>query len=434
MKNNMLVRSISIMISAASLSFVTLMTHSTVAEAGVREQAKRMYDRLAGVPPTDAQLTSMVNYLNSNDYAGAANFAMLDPNFYNVTLKNMVIPWTNVDSTVFAPLNDTAATLIGLIRDNVDFREALYGNYLYVDKRATATPYHTFDNDMYVNLEQSNANLGDKAVLDNVGQGSAIPPAGVLTTRGSARAFFYAGTNRRMLRFTLKNYLCNDLEGFQDTSRVPDRIRQDVARSPGGDSSVFLNTCAGCHTGMDGVAGAFAYYEWGQMSPGTDGTPDPETGRLTYTGVGNNLHYQVNPTNPNDPFIDTPVQRKFLINNTVFPYGYVTVDDSWINYWRNGPNAKAGWGVPDPTTTTPIKNGNGTGDVIANTGKGMASLGYEFAHTEAFARCQVLKVYKTVCFTDPTANKLTTFVENFKTSGYKMKTIFADAATDCAGN
>ena len=47
-----------------------------------------------------------------------------------------------------------------------------------------------------------------------------------------------------------------------DTTRPPDRIRQDVARSPGGDSRLFLNNCVGCHSGMDPMAQAFAYYNF----------------------------------------------------------------------------------------------------------------------------------------------------------------------------
>ncbi len=45
------------------------------------------------------------------------------------------------------------------------------------------------------------------------------------------------GTNRRMFRFTMMNHLCADLQTIPDTTRPPDRIRQDVTRSPGGDSS-----------------------------------------------------------------------------------------------------------------------------------------------------------------------------------------------------
>ena len=44
----------------------------------------------------------------------------------------MVIPWTNRNQTVFAPLNDYAATVIGMVRDNVPFNQVLSaGHPLY---------------------------------------------------------------------------------------------------------------------------------------------------------------------------------------------------------------------------------------------------------------------------------------------------------------
>ena len=98
----------------------------------------------------------------------------------------------------------------------------------------------------------------------------AAATAGAITTRAAAEAFFIAGTNRAMFRFTLMNHMCMDMEQVHDTSIAPDRIRQDVSRSPGGDSRVFLNNCIGCHAGMDPLAQAFAYYNFDETS-GSDG-------------------------------------------------------------------------------------------------------------------------------------------------------------------
>ena len=72
-----------------------------------------------------------------------------------------------------------------------------------------------------------------------------------MTSRAAAQSFFIAGTNRAMFRFTVLNHMCRDLEEIHDTTRPPDRIRQDVSRSPGGDARLFLNNCVGCHSGMD---------------------------------------------------------------------------------------------------------------------------------------------------------------------------------------
>ena len=81
-----------------------------VAQADARSQAKRMHDRLAGVPPTEAVLTSMTSDIAAGRSTDAANTAMQHRAFYDVTLKNFAMPWTNRDQTVFAPLNDYVAT------------------------------------------------------------------------------------------------------------------------------------------------------------------------------------------------------------------------------------------------------------------------------------------------------------------------------------
>ena len=103
-----------------------------------------------------------------------------------------------------------------------------------------------------------------------------------MTTRAAAEAFFIAGTNRAMFRFTLMNHMCMDWSRCMDTSRPPDRIRQDVSRSPGGDSRVFLNNCIGCHAGMDPMAQAFAYYDFDETA-GASSTRRARCSRSTST-------------------------------------------------------------------------------------------------------------------------------------------------------
>ena len=63
--------------------------------ADARSQAKRIHDRLAGVPPTEAVLTSMANDVAAGRAADAAYTAMEHRAFYDVTLKNFAMPWTN---------------------------------------------------------------------------------------------------------------------------------------------------------------------------------------------------------------------------------------------------------------------------------------------------------------------------------------------------
>ncbi len=373
--------------------------------AGDREQAARMHNRLTGVPPTEAVLVQMSTEIASGDPVAAAYIAMEDPAFYNVTVKNLAAPWTNEAMTPFVPLNDYTATVIGLVRDDADFRTALYDDVLYVGDSSGLPAYSTDNNAHYEALETAGVPLAD--ALRRVSQSSrnGLPPqatAGVMTTRAAARAFFIDGTNRAMFRFTLMNHLCNDLEQVADVTLSVDRIRQDVSRSPGGDSRVFLNNCAGCHTGMDPMTQAFAYYdyEYGENA---------ELGGLVY-----------NTTGMTDPETGTRVQGKYLINATNFEHGYITRDDQWDNYWRSGDNRRLGWD-----------------DSLPGSGEGAKSLGRELAHSEAFAECKVRQVFEQVCLREPRDaddhNRLETIVSQFRGSGYQLKRAYAESAAWCRG-
>ena len=385
------------------LASCVLLCITDVAMAGAREQAKRLHDRLTGVPPSATVLNAMQTNISSGDPVAAAYQAMDNSAFYNVTLKDFVTPWTNRDQTVFAPLNDYTATVIGMVRDDVDFRKVLYDDILYVGAGNLGLPaYAMTNNDHYQAMETQGIDLKTNLVATTQSAKTDLPAAataGIMTTRAAAQAFFIAGTNRAMLRFTLMNHLCNDLEQLKDTTRSPDRIRQDVSRSPGGDSRIFLNSCIGCHSGMDPLAQAYAYYNY-----------DAATARLVYNGAA-----------AIDPSTGTRVQAKYHINSDNFKYGYVTPDDGWENYWRSGPDALLGW---DSTL-------NGVGN-------GAKSLGMELANSAAFAQCQVKKVFKTVCLRAPgnaaDRNQIDSMVASFKSNGYHLKRTFAEAAVYCMGD
>jgi hypothetical protein len=359
-----------------------------------RRQAKRMHDRLAGIPPSETVLTAMETAIAGGNAFGAALLAMENSAFYNVTLKNFATPWTNEEQTVFAPLNDYTATVIGMVRDEVPFNEVLSADLVYIGDPLLGLPgYSMTDNAHYQALEDQGHDLKTALVPRAQSVVSTLPDsatAGVITTRAGAEAFFVAGTNRAMFRFTLKNHLCNDMEQVKDTTRAPDRIRQDVSRSPGGDSRIFMNSCVGCHSGMDPMTQAFAYYNFNETS-----------GSLEYTpGV---------------------VQPKYTINSDTFKYGFVTPDDRWDNYWRDGQNALLGW---DPALT--------------GSGNGAKSLGIELAASDAFASCQVKKVFRAVCLREPgnTAdrNEVTAITADFMADNYNLKTVFAEAAVYCMGD
>ncbi|HYM22350.1 MAG TPA: hypothetical protein VEU08_04055, partial [Vicinamibacterales bacterium] len=193
--------------------------------------------------------------------------------------------------------------------------------------------------------------------------------------------------------FTMINHMCTDLQLVMDITRPTDRIRQDVSRSPGGDSRVFLNNCVGCHSGMDPMVQAFAFYDY------VDNTTT-DNGSLQYT--------------------PGTVVGKYFHNNTTFAPGYITPDDHWDNRWRTGQNSLMGW---DSTQS--------------GSGNGAKSLGAELGASGQFAQCQVTKVFQAVCLRAPSdaadRSQVATMVADFK-QGYSLKNAFAEAAVYCMGN
>src|SRR5882724_6512639 len=358
------------------------------------DQATRIYNRIAGVPPSAAQLAQMTQ----TDAVSAALIATQDPAFYNNTIRNMVVPWTNRDQSVFVPLNDYTATVVGMVRDDVPFNTLLSADLVYIADSASGVPaYSATNNDMYQTMDNKNVDLKAHLVSSTQSALSGIPSAataGVMTTRGAASAFFINGTNRAMFRFTMMNHLCNDLQTVMDITRPPDRIRQDVTRSPGGVSTLFLNNCIGCHSGIDPMAQAFAYYNFNNIDPTTAST----MGQIVYTAG--------------------QVQPKYFINKTNFPQGYSTPDDGWTNRWHTGPNEILGWRGP-------------------GSGNGAKSLGQELENSAAFDSCQVARVFKYVCLRAPNNtndfNQINSMISSFQAHQYKLRQPFAEAAAYCMG-
>lgn len=368
----------------------------SIALAGPRERAKAIHDRLIGVPATEADISAMAGMSPVNAAMYAIETGENRRHFATVTLKNFAAPWTNRDQSVFVPLNDYTTLVIGMVINNVPFNQILTADLLYVQSGAPAPTASS--NAHYVALETAMQSPGFDPMSDLVpmAQSSAYPvlpssaTAGAMTTRAASEAFFIAGTNRAMFRFTLMNHMCMDLEQVHDTSIIPDRIRQDVSRSPGADSRVFLNNCIGCHAGMDPMAQAFAYNNF-----------DEASGAIQYTSGS--------------------VQAKYFNNEETFADGFVTPDDSWSNYWREGQNALLGW--------------DAQGQSLPGFGQGPKSLGAELAGSRAFAECQVTKVFNAVCLRQPVdasdRSEIQTMTNSFIGNSYNLKQVFAESAAYC---
>ena len=119
--------------------------------------------------------------------------------------------------------------------------------------------------------------------------------------------------------------------------------------------------------------------------------------------------------------VHTPgsVQAKYLNDAGTFPLGFVTIGDTWINYWRSGPNAFVGW------------NGPGSG-------QGAKSLGTELAQTRMFSECQVKQVFEKICYRTPNGaadvQAVQTIANSFEANNRSMKRVFAETSAYCMGN
>lgn len=367
-------------------------------QAAPVDQAYRIYNRITGTPPSAETLQVLTTLVENGQAENAAYAAMQNPTFCNVMLKNFAAKYATFDASSLTEMNDATALLIGLMRDGIDFRQALTADLTYVGTNDVNAPdYSQTDNAHYQALEQRFIDLCDEDNFAPIAQ-SALPDsvlqpadtAGYMTTRGAAEQFYEAGTNRAMYRAVSMNFMCHDLEDLSDTSTVPDYVRQDVPRSPGGDSTLYLNQCAGCHAGMDALSGAFAYYNWNSDEMRLEFTPDE-------------------------------VQPKFLINPDIFPSGFITVDDAWTNKWREGTNRSLGWD-----------------EALPGKGYGVKSFGEEISNSRQFATCQVERVFEEVCFRKPKSARadqleVINITDAFIASDYNMKTVFAKTAVYCMG-
>jgi hypothetical protein len=380
---------------------VSLALSAFQAHAGPKEREKAyiLHNRLTGVPGTNAVLDLMEASIVQGNYEAAAEEAIKNKNFYNVTLKNWVKSWSNRDQNPRVEFNDFVATVVGMIRDSgtkdavtnlptMPFDQVLYGDILYkVNGQATA--YAANSNDHYRNAENAGANLMTDLVRGTQSGSNNLPAdaiAGVMTTRTAGENYYQAGTNRRMNRYMFINFLCKDYEELHDISIPDNHVERDVERNPGGDSRTYLNKCVGCHAGQDALRGAHAYYDF-------------NNGAVTYSA-------------------GAVVGKITRVNS--FSDGKRTINDSWTNTWAQGKNASLGWRT--------VTSGNGA-----------KSLGRMLARSRAFSVCMANKVFKQVCIKDAKSVADKSVIESLATSfeagqEYNMKKLFVKTSAGCVAN
>ena len=358
--------------------------------ADEKDQAYRLHNRLTCEAPSKEVWDQMTDLIKKNDSEGAARIAAQNRGFLECTVKQWCSVQTNKDQKLNVKLNDYCATVIGGVRDDKPFGDLLYSDIIYLadPNRYKGTiplpPYSPSNNDHYVALDNSGADLGDILVEKKQSEYAQMEKAsGLLTTRAFGEAFLSLGTNRRAVRFSLINYLCTDLEQLMDTTRPDTMVGRDVERNPGSDASTYNNKCKGCHAGQDFFRGAWAYYDF-------DGK------KVVYTPGAVVKKYNINP---------------------YFANGYFTNDDSWANNWTEGQNAKLGW----PQSLTK--------------GNGVASFGEMISKTEEFNTCMAKRAFKTVCLKDPSDDIdkkiVLEMAADFKKSNQSLKNLLIKTATRC---
>jgi len=353
----------------------------------------------------------------------------------------MAMKMSNREETIRAPFNDFAASFVGVTRDERSAKELLTGDFFYMaDPKKAKVRTDMFkdflvSNNHYEDLENGQWDLGKvlirvpgPGVPAGIPNGQQIPidasgtmspnpdPAGVITSRAFMAAHAVAGTNRRLVEFAFREFMCVPMSEMADTSASPARIGRDIDRLPGGDAVKFETSCKGCHTVMDGFRGAFARFDFANVT----------VGNATFGVVRNT---QINKSGsfrfPNGGVDGSDVVRKMNHNENVFPNGFEITDDSFVNNAVGAANRGLfGW-----------EGSRSRGGV------GVNQFGQMIADSTRFSQCMAKRVYETVCLpgskTDGRVNPLVQgLAGKFKESGYNLRSLFQQAAANssCIAN
>lgn len=429
-----------------------------------RVVSKSLFERISASPARPG----LREFLASQYRLGRADViafeAMGQSSFYQSFLKTFFSPLLNTENSEFIELNDAVATAIGLVRDNIPFNEVFFGNYFYtgsdgimsfsdndgdlshvegnflirnpnlnggapvgharpVFRKLVDSRVQYRDNLHYEELERvvnwsSPEKLVQRPLVDSLkflnltATLELKDTMGVFTTRQTWNEYLLGGTNRRPIGEIFENWLCKPLEQLHDWNLPTDLIRQDIDRQAGGDANTFVTNCAGCHAGMDALAGAFTFLDFRAVE-----------GPFKLSSPG---------------ALESQIPKLFR-QDSIFPDGHRVVDDSWQLYWHTGPNAALGWREPQA-------EGAPNGPLVTTSGHGPNSLGKVLAASEAFSECMAQQVFQKVCSREPNpqeANELKAVAREFETGiaaydfygashPYSFKALIARTTNVCA--
>jgi len=362
-----------------------------IAHANTTLEARKLFSRLTGKTATihDLRIAQMANLLDNNDPKSAALIAINDIDYYDITLRGFASRLISIEDDPYIKLNDSISLLIGLAKDKDDFRKYLYGDVLYVPLKSASNNEEVIpsNNFAFNNFEKSGKsiikNIVKRSPQWNISSGSYSYTdfAGVFTTRGWARIYYEAGTNRRSVKGAMNSFLCAPIDSWKNTSLPDYRIRRDVDRLPGGNYQTFQKTCRGCHAPMDAMGGAFANLNF-------------------LSSFGGVIQLGLKP------------EFKYNKNDDIYPDGYITLDSSWINFLDDENYQKRfGW------------KEKFQGETLQEYGKMLAT-------SKAFTKCMTQKTLKHICKKDFSLNSdiVEGLSKKFTESKFKLNSLFVEAA------
>jgi hypothetical protein len=389
------------------------------------KKAQDIFQRLTGVktPLYDPVLAQMETQLNQNNVIAAADIAASDSRFLNITVRDFASKMSNRSETIDTPLNDFTATVIGAVRDGISAQRLLWDNITYIGDTSKVAVPSTMASDIlksnnhYDALDLQHADLAkvlkmsDQKIYDGTKAVDMPTPAGLLTSRAWLSAHAVAGTNRRLVEYSFREFLCTPLEKVADSTGPDNVVARDIDRFPGGSHTKFTTTCRACHTIMDGFRPAFGYFTFNggyamhSFTSATVGTQQEEDdGKGMFKSKEPGALY---------------VHDKLNKNATVFPGGRVTTDDNWINDAANGAN------LPYFNWTR-------------MSGKGIQEFGKMLAESKQFPICMATRVYTQVCKRAPSSSETTMLnaaATDFASKNYNLKYLFEKIVTtkECLG-
>lgn len=338
------------------------------------KRARQLYTALTGTPIAycDEKIERMTIYLAAGRARDAVRVAIADPDFYNIKVRELASRICTFENTTRTPVNDCIALVVGAVRDGLDARELLTGNFFYMIDRAKATGatrssvindvlksnnHYAQVDDLELSMYHVLMKVDGQKIVDpknNNNVISAQDPAGAITTRSWMMAHAFAGTNRRLVEKSFEQFLCSPIREWADNTMPDTYVGRDVTRTPGDEPAKYLVTCKGCHAPMDSMRSVFAHADWSSDS-----------------NTGNNTFYRYDPTQ---------VTPKMNRNTNETPtLTYLITDDTFDNYATKGANAaRFGWRG-------------------STTGKSMNEFASMLANSEQFNRCMATHVFKTVC-------------------------------------